>query len=140
MKRKLNKIDGHDPWEVEVAYYINVCQLDPVDARAWTIIRWMYLGDLRPLSAEIKKQGTAIDGAVLGSLERMIDEGLLTVKPRGRGRPTQPATTIRNTLAALRHENRDIKSADAIQAIADEFGMSDELVRRAIRHRRKLTT
>ena len=74
-------------------------------------------------------------------MARVIDQGLLTVNPRGRGRPTQPTTTIRNLLAAIRYENRgDIKSDDAIQVIAEGLGMSPELVRRAIRHRRKITT
>jgi hypothetical protein len=37
-KRKLDKIDGHDPWEIEVAHWIMNFNLDPVDARAYVIV------------------------------------------------------------------------------------------------------
>jgi hypothetical protein len=138
-KRKQDHIDGYDPWEIEIAYCVNELEIKPIDARAIVIVSWMYRGDLRPLAAEIKKQGTALDGAILMFLARAIDQGLLTVK-HGRGRPTQPVASVRDLLAAIRYENRDVKSADAIQKIANDLGMSDELVRRAIRRRRKITT
>jgi len=137
-KRKQDHIDGHDPWEIEIAYMVEHLELDPTDARAWVVIRWMSLGDLRPLAAEIKKQGTALDGAILMSLERIINEGQLTVK-RKRGAPIKPAKSIRDLVIKFRHANRTIKSAEAIQEIAKDFNISDELVRRAIRQRRKST-
>jgi hypothetical protein len=59
-KRKLDKIDGRDPWDIEVAYLVEHLKVEPIDARAIVVISWMYRGDLRPLSAEIKKKGTAI--------------------------------------------------------------------------------
>jgi hypothetical protein len=133
-KRKADKIDGHDPWEVEVAYWVEHFNLEPIDARALTVIGWMLNGDLRPLAAEIKRKGTAIDGAILAHLERMIDEGQLTVKRR-RGAPAQPSKRIRDIFIAALHENRTGKSADAIQQLAKDFNISDELVRRAIKRR-----
>lgn len=113
-KRKLNKVDGHDPWEIEVAYFAEHLKVEPIDARAIVVVSWMCQGDLRPLAAEIKKKDTGIDGAILMCLARAIDEGLLTVKPRRRGRPTQPATTIRNLLdcAAPREPRHQIRRGD----------------------------
>jgi hypothetical protein len=139
MKRKLDKIDGHDPWEIEVAYLVEHLKVDLIDARAIVICSWMYRGDLRPLAAEIKKKGTDIDAAILVNVARAIDQHLLTVK-RKRGAPTQPSKSVRDLVIAFRHANREGKSADAIQALAEQFGISHELVRRAIRRRSKLTT
>jgi hypothetical protein len=135
-KRKLDKIDGHDPWEVEVAYCINELKVEPIDARAIVIISWMYRGDLRPLAAALRDG--PLDPPVLSQFLRMIDQDLLTVK-RKRGAPTQPSKSVRDLVIAFRHANREGKSADAIQALAEQFGISDELVRRAIRRRPKLT-
>ena len=41
-KRKLDKIAGHNLWDLEVENWINHCGLHPDDARMWTILRWMY--------------------------------------------------------------------------------------------------
>jgi hypothetical protein len=131
-KRKLDQIDGHEPWEIEVAYCVSKLEIEPIDARAIVIISWMYRGDLRPLAAALRDG--PLDPPVLNQFLRMIDEGQLTVK-RKRGAPTQPSKYIRDLVIAFRHANREGKSADAIQALAEQFGISDELVRRAIRRR-----
>ena len=126
MKRKHSKIDGHDPWEIEVAHWVENFKLEPIDARALTVIRWMLNGDLRPLAAEIKRKGTAIDGAILAHLERMIDQGQLTVKRR-RGAPTQPELFARDIWIRFLHATREGKSVEAIQQIAKDFNIGDEL-------------
>ena len=135
-KRKLDKIDGHEPWDIEVAYLIEHLEVDPVDACAIVVISWMYRGDLRPLAAALRDG--PLDPPVLSQLLRMIDEGQLTVK-RKRGAPTQPSKSVRDLVIAFRYASREIKSADAIQEIAKDFNISDELVRRAIRRRKKTT-
>src|SRR5262249_32661140 len=131
-KRKLDKIDGHDPWKVEVAYWIEHFKLDPIDARALTVIRWMLNGDLRPLAAALRDG--PLDPPVLTQLLKMIDGDQLTVK-RNRGAPTQPSKQIRDIVLKALHENHTGKSADAIQQLAKDFNTSDELVRRAIKRR-----
>ena len=136
-KRKHDKIDGHEPWEVEVAALAEQLKLDRATARDIVVIRWMQRGDLRPLAAALREG--QLDGEVVSQLLMMIDEGQLTVK-RKRGAPKQPSKNTRDLFIAALYEARDGKSADAIQALAEQFGISDELVRRAIRRRPKLTT
>jgi len=129
MKRKLDKISGHDPWEIEVAALAEHLKLKPDDARDIVAIRWMHRGDLRPLAAL-----PGLDGVVFSELRKMINAGELTVT-RKRGAPRQPSKSIRDIFIAARYETRTGKSADAIQALAKEFNISDELVRRAIKRR-----
>jgi hypothetical protein len=66
----------------------------------------------------------------------MILSGQLTVKHK-RGAPKQPSKNTRDLFIAALYEARKGKSADAIQALAKQFGISDELVRRAIKRRPK---
>jgi hypothetical protein len=61
-------------WEVEIAHSIEQ-GCTPDVARAFTIIRWAYHGDLQPLSAAIK--GGSLHDAVLGFLADMIDKDRL---------------------------------------------------------------
>jgi hypothetical protein len=130
-KRKLDKIDGREPWEVEVAALAEHLKLKRADARDIVAIRWMHRGDLRPLAALPQ-----LDGAVFSELRKMINEGQLTVT-RKRGAPRQPSKRIRDIFIAARYETRKGKSEDAIQQLAKEFNISDELVRRAIKRRPK---
>jgi hypothetical protein len=136
-KRKLDKIDGHEPWEVEVAYLVEHLKVDLIDARAMVVISWMYRGDDRPLAAALRHG--PLDPPVLSQLLKMVDEGEFTAK-RNRGAPIQPSKSTRDLVIAFRHANRDVKSTAAIQEIAEHFNVSKELVRRAIRRRRKITT
>ena len=133
-KRKRDQISGHDPWEVEIAALAEQLKLDRATARDIVVIRWMQRGDLRPLAAALREG--QLDGEVVSQLLMMIDEGQLIVK-RKRGAPRQPSKRIRDIFIAALYENRTGKSADAIQEIARDFNISDELVRRAIKRRPK---
>jgi hypothetical protein len=136
-KPKLDQIDGHDPWEIEVAYLVEHLKVDAIDARAIVVISWMCRGDDRPLAAALRYG--PLDPPVLNQLLKMVDEGQFTAK-RKRGAPIQPGKSVRDLVIAFRHANRDVKSAEAIQEIAKHFNVSDELVRRAIRRRNLNTT
>jgi hypothetical protein len=131
MKRKLDKILGHDPWELEAAALAEQLKLKPAETRTIVAIRWMRRGDLRPLAAL-----PMLDGAVFTELREMILSGQLIVKHK-RGAPTQPSKITRDLFIAAAYELRTGKSADAIQALAEQYGISDELVRRAIKRRPK---
>jgi hypothetical protein len=136
-KRKLDKIDGHEPWEVEAAGLAEHLKLDLADARDIVAIRWMQRGDDRPLAAALRDG--PLGGAVLSQLLKMVDEGKFTAK-RKRGAPRQPSKNTRDIFIAVQYENRTGKSADAIQQLAKEFNISDEAIRRAIKRRPKPTT
>jgi hypothetical protein len=129
-KRKHDKIEGHDPWRVEVAGLIER-RIDPDVAWATVAIRWMRRGELRLLASF-----PVLDGAVLDELRKMILSDQLTVKRR-RGAPKQPSKSVRDLAIAALYETRKGKAADAIQALAEQFGISDELVRQAIKRRPK---
>jgi hypothetical protein len=90
-KRKLDKIDGHDPWEVEVAALAEHLKLERTTARDIVAIRWMQRGDDRPLAAALRDG--PLGGAVLSQLLKMVDEGQFTAK-RKRGAPRQPSKRI----------------------------------------------
>ena len=90
-KRKLDQIDGHEPWEVEAAALAEHLKLDPDEARDVVVIRWMQRGDDRPLAAALRDG--PLGGAVLSQLLKMVDEGQFTAK-RKRGAPRQPSKRI----------------------------------------------
>jgi hypothetical protein len=136
-KRKLDQIDGHDPWEVEAEALAEHLKLDPDQASDVVVIRWMQRGDDRPLAAALRDG--PLSGAVLSQLLKMVDEGQFTAK-RKRGAPRQPSKNIRDLFIAAQYETRSGKSADAIQALAEEFNIGDEAIRHAIKHRPKPTT
>jgi hypothetical protein len=137
MKRKSDKIDGHEPWELEVAALAEALKLDRTTARDAVVIRWMQRGDDRPLAAALRDG--PLDGAVLSQLLKMVDEGQFTAK-RKRGAPRQPSKRIRDIFIAARYETRTGKSDDAIQQLAKDFKLSDEAIRQAIKRRPKPTT
>src|SRR6516164_8413029 len=103
MKRKSKRPDqiiGENLWDLETAHYINVCELDPVDAHAWTIMRWMYHGDLGPLVAAIREDGQ-LDKVVLNTLADLIDRGWIAGKRRS---PFHPSTNTRDAVAPPIHK------------------------------------
>jgi hypothetical protein len=130
-------IGGHDPWEVEIAYWINHRGTDPDKAHAFVIIRWMWHGDCRPLAAAIR-EGHPLDQGVLNLLARMIDEGRLTIKRSRHGRPKPPDKFARDIVAALLYEDRnEDRSEDAFKEIAATLSMSHQSVRQAVTRWRK---
>ena len=143
-KRKQDHIDGHDPWEIEIAYFI-AKGFDPDKARIATTILWMYHGDLRPLRAAIAQsvtvQSPVRDEAILGCLAKLIDEGRLIVKPLGRNRPKSPDKFPRDLAAAYLYENEisadKTSSEEAFSIVAEKFGVSEDTVRKAVTQFRK---
>jgi hypothetical protein len=136
-KRKHDKIDGHDPWEIEAEALAEHFKFDPDQARDVVVVRWMQRGDDRPLAAALRDG--PLGGAVLSQLLKMVDEGQFTAK-RNRGAPRQPSKNTRDLFLAGQYETRKGKSDDAIQALAKEFNIGDEAIRRAIKRRPKPTT
>jgi hypothetical protein len=123
-------------WEVEIAHSIERgCAPDV--ARAFTIIRWAYHGDLRPLAGAIKTG--SLHDAVLGFLADMIDKDRLQMVPRGRGHPKMPETFARDLVAASAYEAKDKgKGSDAaIERIAAVMGISSQIVKQAITRLRR---
>src|SRR5262249_35459200 len=105
-KRKQDRIDGINLWEIEIAFYTNKRGIDPEKARTFTILRWMYLGDFRPLAAAID-EGHVLDFAVLNCLAGLILDGRLKLTPsKGRGHPKAPETFARSVVSSLAYEHR----------------------------------
>jgi hypothetical protein len=123
-------------WEVEIAHSIERgCVADV--ARAFTIIRWAYHGDLRPLAAAIRAD--SLHDAVLGFLADMIDKDRLQMVPRSSGHPKMPETFARDLVAASVYRAKDEgKGSDAaIERIAAVMGISSQIVKQAITRLRK---
>jgi hypothetical protein len=115
-----HKLDIDDPWEYQIAYLIRRGSA-PEKARLATIILWANAGDLRPLQRAIaeapKVDGSelvAIDGAILGLIQRLIREDRLIFR-KGRGAPQSPDKFVRDLLAVIEYENHraDGKSSNA---------------------------
>jgi hypothetical protein len=109
MKRKLREID--DPWEYQIDYWVRKGS-DPERARLAVIICWANAGDLRPLQralAEAPKldgsEMVAIDGAILGIIQKLISEDRLTFR-RHPGAPRSPDKFVRDLLAVLDYEDQ----------------------------------
>jgi hypothetical protein len=119
-----------DDWEIEIAYWIDHLKVDPADARAIVICRWAYWGNFQPLAAALRDG--PLDSAVRGFLIDMIDTGRLAIK-RGRGAQMKPWLAARDLKIKALYKNRKTKSVPAIEQLAKDFGVGDELVRRAKR-------
>jgi hypothetical protein len=135
-----DEIYGEKLWDIETAFYTNWRGIGSENARIFTVLRWMWHGDFRPLAAAID-EGQVLDQAILNLLATMISEGRLKLIPRkGRGRPKAPSTYPRNIVAGLAYEHRRKEGHDSEEAfrfIADELSMSEENVRRAVTAWRK---
>lgn len=121
-------------WEVETAFYIEQ-EFPPEVARWLTIVRWMVLGDLRPLAQAIREGD--VDPAVLQVLADMIDDDRLVVPPLKRGPPKNPELFARNLIAALRYDAQSGGSAAVVREIANELCVSEQTVRAAVTRLRK---
>lgn len=133
-RRKQDQLKDRDPWEWEIAYLINVKDIDPDKARLVVIARWAWNGDLRPLRAAIHEGHNEI---VLDIVATMIAEGRLIVKKPPR-RPNSPDKDARDIVAALLYENSSTeKSEEAFNEIANALCMSHQSVRQAVTRWRK---
>src|SRR5262245_22261339 len=153
MKKLWNQL-GLDPWDWEIEMRIEQ-GMDQYQARDHVIRRWMQAGDLRPLSAAIKKHGhLVLRGPILGLLVQMIDTGQLVV-PAGRGRPQDPEADARDEFAADTYEEflqllkdepmvdddgHGVRSDHLFEAVAAVCGVSVQVVRQAVTARRCRTS
>jgi hypothetical protein len=145
MKRKI-EID--DPWEYQIAYMIRK-GYDREQAKLATIILWANAGDLRPLQRAIaeapKLDGSemvAIDGAILGIIQRLINEDRLTVKLR-RGAPRSPDKFVRDLLAVIDYEDQRAagKSSNAARKdVCRKYEISELSFKEALPRFRKALT
>ena len=107
----------------------------PEWARTWVTMRWMHLGNLRPLAAAIRL-GVIPNRAMLNLLATMIEEGRVTVTKRGRGSKLQPDTLMRQVIAARFYERlvaKKIKSPrEARRLAADLISRDVGTVRKAV--------
>jgi hypothetical protein len=145
-KPKDDQIVGKDPWDIEIEFLINQRGFDPDQAQTLTVLRSMYWGNLRPLAAAIWKANDSatttitLEKGLLNYLARMIDEGRVTAKPHGRGKPMQLHKSARDILAALLYEyfvSEGSSSESAFQEVAKTLSMSEPNVRRAVTSLRK---
>jgi hypothetical protein len=146
MKQRVDKIDGRDPWEIEIDFQVELRLASPEDARVRTIGRWMHWGDLRPLRTALARASlvndkmAALDTYILQCLIELIDQGRLVVKPAARsgpGRRQSPDKLARDLLGALlykqNYEQQGAgKSDNAFQDVADALGMTKDSLRKAV--------
>jgi|SRR5215813_5976275 len=117
------------PWDTEIAFYMNYRGFDQTKALTFTILRWMYQGDLRPLADAII-QGYVIDEAVLNLLARLILDERISVS-QGHGRPRKSELFARKIIAALWYKPEANSEAE-FEHIADTLGVSHQTVRHAV--------
>ena len=121
----------------------------PETARLATIICWANAGDLRPLQRAIaeapKLDGSemvAIDGAILGVIQRLIREDRLIFR-KGRGAPQSPDKFVRDLLAVIEYENHRAagKSSNAAREdVCRKYEISELTFREALPRMRKALT
>jgi hypothetical protein len=127
------------PWNVEASFIMKERGISEDRARTIVIMRWMLHGDLLPLVAAIE-DGHTLDKSVLKLLVRMILNGRLIVKPKGRGRPRSLGADLRDMVAADWYESpsfADLSSEERYDLIAGVFSTSEKSVRRAVTAARK---
>jgi hypothetical protein len=116
-----------EPWEIEEAFLVNRKGIDPDKAHVFVVLRWMALGDYRPLAAAIRAMDV-MDDAWLALLAEQIEQGRLSLKHQRGGRPKNPQTQIRDITAALLYEN----DWGGFEEIGNRLGMSEPSVRHAL--------
>ena len=138
-------IDGHDLWEIEIAFYVKYLRMDPEPARFRTIMRWAEAGNLRPLRAVIAKaqpisaKAVAVDPVSFICLQELLRQDRLVVKSRWSNRPPSPERFAQAVVGAFRyleHPKQDGSEA-AFKEIADELGMAESALRVAVTRVRK---
>jgi hypothetical protein len=118
-------------WDIEIAFYTDEHGMSALDARTFTICRWMWLGDLRPL-ADVIEKGGPLDPPLINMLVEFIHEDRLRVAKRGRGRPKKPDRFARNLVVARAYEAAGGKSDKVFDYLAKAIGKSDRTVRQAV--------
>ena len=139
------RIEGHDPWDIEIAFCVKYLRMSQEEAQFRTFVRWAEAGNLKPLRAAIAKarviddKTNAIAEVTLVCLKALIDQGCLVAKPRLPHRPKSPDLLVRALIGAARYEQSDKKGrSDAVfKEIADELGMTEDTLRRAVRKVRR---
>jgi hypothetical protein len=140
------RIDGDEPWEIEVAFCIKCMGMEPEKAWFCTIWRWADCGDLRPLQAALAKNTIALDTAALVCLEELIGQDRVVIKSRWSNRPPSPERFAQALVGALRYEehSKTDGSEEAFKEIAAEIGTTANAVREAVtilrKSRRKANT
>ena len=136
------KIDN-EWWEIEIAYFTKHKGADPALARTFVVLRWMWLGDLRPLAAEIIA-GRTLDQAVLNLLATMILDDIQPSRPfriitqaRKGGRPRDPSKAGRDIVSTLGYAALDGKSEEKFNKLGEIIGQSPKSVRAAVTRWRK---
>ena len=94
--KECRQIAGRNIWDYEIILTAAFPDQSLKWAHTWVTMRWMHLGDLRPLAAAIR---LGIIRAMLDLLAEMIEEGRITVTKRGRGSKLQPDTAMRQFFA-----------------------------------------
>src|SRR5262249_27595892 len=133
-KHNTAQVAGRNLWDMEIAL-VTELEIPPDEARNETIIRWMEMGDLRPLAAAIT-EGYASD-EVLKRLAELVGRGAQLTLPRRRGKPKQAAKASRDLIFWLMYEPRSKRSDEAFREIAARFGVSEQSVRQAVTKFRK---
>ena len=83
--KERSQIAGRNIWDYEIDILTAAFPDQSLEwAHTWVTMRWMHLGDLRPLAAAIRL-GVIPNRAMLNLLADMIEEGRITVTKRGRG-------------------------------------------------------
>jgi hypothetical protein len=138
MKKVWNQL-GAGPWDYEIDALRVEQGMDLYKAKCHVIMQWMMDGDLRPLLASIKENGV-LRGPPLALLVRMIENGELAFKGRGRGRRPDPEAAVRDELIAdmyedfMKHER--VGSDAVVQAISSVAAVSKETVWQAVTNKR----
>src|SRR5262245_24597965 len=127
---------GLAPWDIEIDRAVKR-GIDERKARTFTIYRWMWHGDFRPLITGIR-DNEDIDHHLLNEfIAYMALEGRLTVT-RKRGRPRNPEAAVRNIVAGIAYEQTEGSSSDErFDRIAGIVGTSHQRVRQAVTAHRK---
>jgi hypothetical protein len=135
-------------WNYEIEFYVSECGYTLNQARTFTILRWMWEGDLRPLQHAIMEKWE-LDDAVLLMLADMISDKPIShpymarykIKAEQRtrsGRSKDPEEAGRAYMLGTIYDSREIGSEPAFEAIAKHMGMSHQTVRNAVTAWRKM--
>jgi hypothetical protein len=144
-----------DEWPLVHTAILGRDGTDPIAARNGTVLRYMMLGDLKPLANAIFEKHP-IKQEVLEALALMICENhefkdgstpfQIVTKPRHkRGRPKDPNVPLRDLFISMSHDrltrnaerDKALKSEQAFRVIAEAVGVGTKTVEAAVTKGRK---